>query len=340
MKRGKRAFLCLIVLFISIISIIGVSAGWWSSLTGNVAKSSTAKGDVSGIAQAPKIWFVSNPDSTSLVNANNNQGVSYHSFSFLACSIGGVTVLPDNAEVAAWVTLYTGFNGTYGSIPLNFAPATVCSVIGDVALLPLSGCNGQSRNYTCTVGMRYYYDPITWNINVTIRDSSSNFATNSSRTFSLNPNIGWDTIPTDPEIYVNWSGVTVGGADKISDNNITITPIGNIDVGSGGLSVSTNPLQVNATPLNGTTITNQQILGSDFKSGGSNACTSGISLLNNQYVIIANFLADHRFSTPIDTGGSAINSSLTFCLTTLTGIEAQTYETNPLAKWTLNTITF
>jgi hypothetical protein len=181
-------------------------------------------------------------------------------------------------------------------------------------------------NYSCVVQLYYYYNPVNWHINASLIDVSNNLGKNTTTFFTIENLYTWRINPS----YVNWTGVTIGGSAQPSDNNISVVNTGNKDIIS-----PTNTFSVNAAPLNGTgAVPTDQILGNNFKSGPSDPCTSGTTLGNNVYVDITTFSIDHSLSTPT----IASNRNLTFCLSTVTNINPQTYETRPLNPWYLATI--
>lgn len=322
MHIKKRVSIFAVLVVISIIGISIVSASWFSDfLKGELAtEKSSAKVQVTGAAFPPEVWFVSKLNGTSgEADPLFAAGASFFKFSFLACSSGGETNLND-ASVNASV------NGTFGGSKRIVGAA--CSFVGTVAQLPsTTTCNGLSKNYSCVIKMLYYYDPIVWGINATISDNSvpvkrtSNF----TQKFNVAQLTAWSMSPN----YVNWSSVASGGPSENSDNNLSITNEGNLDINSAG----TYPLYVNATNLmRGAGIENITADKFNVSSAAINPCFGGASLILNTDVSVPNFLVNHSLSTETQPR----NSTAQFCLETVV-VSTGTYETGAAneQKWTI-----
>jgi hypothetical protein len=325
---SKKRVLLLFILTIFVSAGI-ISAGFFGSITGKVSKPSTAKVQVVGVSQPPVVFYVSDINDTTL----SEEDFSLHSFHFLACSVGGNIVLPDTpTEVNNQVTPFSRLNGTYGPFPNSqLVSMTSCKFEGEVAGRADASCAGgqagSSMNYSCIARLYYYYDAVNWHINASLIDVSNRLGQNTTTFFTIGNLYAWRINPS----YVNWTGVTIGGSAKASDNNITVVNTGNQDIIS-----PTNTFSVNATPLNGTgAVPADQILGSSFRSGPNDPCGGGgVPLSNNGDVGIPTFVVDHKLSTQT----IASRDDITFCLSTVTNINPQTYETNSLNPWYLKTI--
>ena len=313
MKRGKMVFIGLIILSILVVSIIGVSAGWFGKITGEASKPVSANVKITGTATAPEVFYVSPPNRTSLLEA---QGV-WFSFTFLAYSSAGTNALPTSAESSR---ILGDFNGTYGGLGEKKVTA-ICTTVSDT---PINCVKGTSAciNYTCNVQLYYYYDPISWGINASIIDDSGKIGNNHSVSFFLDDLKAWDRNPD----FANWTGVTVGGASKSSDNNVNINLTGNKDIDS------TSYLDINATTLYLVGDITKTISGGNFTSPQTAPCTGGVSLEDNQFKSLSSFFSiDHTTSTNTDPA----DKDLLFCINTLINIETGEYTTDADKKWVI-----
>ncbi|MDD5193738.1 MAG: hypothetical protein PHF67_04100 [Candidatus Nanoarchaeia archaeon] len=309
MKRGKALSVIFIGILILMSSIIGVYAGWMDLFT---EKPVSANVKVSGSAVAPEVIYVSAPNRTNLLEA---QGVLF-SFNFLAYSSAGVSYLPTSSEASR---IFGDFNGSYGGVSNAIVNAVSCTTVSDTPVNCVKGTSA-CMNYTCNVLMYYYYDPITWGINASIVDDTGKIGNNHSMSFPLDDLKAWDRNPT----YVNWTGVTTGGALKASDNNVNINLTGNKDIDASTY------MDINATTLYKLGDPTKTISGSNFTSPATAPCTGGVSLVDNDFVSLATFFAiDHTASTPTNPA----DKDLLFCIKTLTNIETGEYETDSAKKW-------
>lgn len=318
MKRGKTVFAVLMILSVLIVSAIGVNAGWFGKSTGNAAKDVTANVKITSSSVAPEIVYVSPPNRTYL---DAEAGSNYFSFTFLAYSSAGTSFLPVAAESAR---ILGDFNGTYGGLGQQKVNAASCTTVSDT---PINCIRGTSAciNYTCNVRLYYYYDPAVngWGINASVIDDSGKIGNNHSVSFTLADFKAFDRNPT----FVNWTGVTVGGSVKASDNNVNVNLTGNKDINSGV------PLQINATTLYKVGDPSKTIEGDNFTSPAIAPCTGGVNLLpNQQYVSTGTFFSiDHTTSLP----GNPADKDLLFCIKTLVNIETGEYDTDVNKKWQL-----
>ena len=344
MKREKKVLVVIFLIGVIIISLVGlISAGWLSDLFKIGDKGDAGEGELAAVSPSkarvdvtlttpPVILFVSDPNRTLA-----STGVaSYFSYSFVAYSIGGLNSLPQTpTEISTRVS--GGFNGTFGNtLPrmrtVSSMSCGMAGIINDLGTTFGAVWNGKSGiNYTCVVKMLYYYDPGIWSINASVIDDGGNLAFNNSKTFTLQDNPAWVMSPD----YINWTGISVGGAAKHSNNNLTINNTGNINI-----SVAAgNGITVNATFLNGTTTTTEGIIADSFKASEYDTCNSGTSLSKSQFVTITSvsgtvpFVIDHVSSTELVPS----NKNLTFCLGQVSGISPQRYETLPGQTWTIKT---
>jgi hypothetical protein len=328
----------ILLIGIIVISISFVSASWkdWFSFGNNnggegelASQQATAFVNVTS-AQPPVIWFVSGLNDSTLLSSGVGR---YLSFSFLACSPGGSTILPNAGNIA---TLVNGtFVGNYGTgANPKSTTAVSCSYVGEGSYAGTPGyCpSGISRNYSCASILYYYYDKGNWIINVSLRDTIGNLVINNTKTFAISSFKSHDTQPG----YINWSSVTIGGSRSHSDGVFTVIDRGNENFNS------TYPLKMNATKLaNTTTVTGgpnpnaiNYINAGNFSVSANNlVCASvGLTVLTQDTFIpldSANFVIDHTLSTP----GSPRTDTMDFCLESLTGIGTAAYATQSGNSW-------
>jgi len=323
MKKGKGVIIGVVLVFIIVVSVISVNAGFLDFIFGEktgdqegelaAERGAKASVEVTGVSTPPRIVHVSDVNETS--NNLNPYGFQQKNleFNFVVCSDGGPSELPPNGG-----TVMASFNNSANS------PSVVnhvsCVKIGDLGL-GAYGCSGIIPvNYSCTVGLiLYYYEPGLWTINATVQDRSSNWGINNTHSFVLTTLQSWEMAPN----YVNWTSISmpVAAPGIESDNDLKINLTGNYDIDDA--AAPSRPLAVNATNLTGQTQPTFIITGSDFAAReGVSGCIAGRTQLDqHDFVDIIPFNIDHATSTQTIPASEYIG----FCLTPVSGLPAQEY---------------
>lgn len=325
MKKEKGVIISIILVFIIIVSVISVSAGFLdfifgektSGETGELGEShpSTANVEITGVATPPRIVYVSAPNATDLNEYGSTQKI--FQFSFVVCSDGGPSVLYPNVG-AVPAKIDGSFNNSANN-PSVVQPISACVVSGNVGTSIFGGaitCPADMMNYTCFIQMQYYYEPGDWTINATVTDTNDNRDTNNTRSFALDSLLAWKRNYD----HVNWSGLAAGATDLPADNTITINLTGNIDIDGS------NPLTINATNLTHETDPLMRISAYDFAAHSNYLapCTvAGQSdLEENKFITVTGFDIDHTASNPAVPASDQVG----FCLETTAGLAQGKYQ--------------
>lgn len=320
-KKGveKKVILGILILGTIIVSMSFVSASFWSNL---FSRDSNQEGELPEQAVAnvriqdtnpPIVVFVSDvvgeiPTFTNLVTLKSRTGSpTLVKFSFLAQQGGNQAgnLVPIASTSSAGDFSRTG---ELTRTNLSCMPAS---------LTPISWNGGTAVNYTCTIAMNYYDGNGTWTINATVVDNFGRTGSNLTKTFTVNPTFAASTIVD----YINWTNpsLTTADTDRLSDNNITISNDGNVPY---------TLTRVNATDLNGTSVTDQYIPTDRFLGNGC----GGTTLQNNQALLISGFTA----ARAVDDAGQ--ETDLSFCISSLSGgptpLSSQTYQSS--RDWIIN----
>ncbi|MBR9676848.1 LamG domain-containing protein [Candidatus Woesearchaeota archaeon] len=172
-----------------------------------------------------------------------------------------------------------------------------------------------SANYSCTIGLWYFEGAGDWDITVIATDVNGNASNPLINNFTLDSTTSMNLTTTD----VTFISVSVTSKNITADNNITIENIAN------------DPLTVvmNASELQGQTITTQYIYAENFSINYTGNGCSGDKLLNNTDVTITGL----TISKGNNTNNEGIQD-LALCLTELpSGIQSQTYTTTTGRPW-------
>lgn len=320
MKKSVGVFVVLAI--ISIIGISVASAGWFNNLfnsgddeglEGELGESATAKVEIKDVSP-PKIIFVSDVD-------DNNPGstVFNHVLPFLKSTPDVKVVFSFLAQQGGEQAgdLYT--SGIHSAARFYRASSLLrhnitCITLGVVDL----GGGKSAVNHSCTIYMRYYDDPGTWNIEVNVTDKNSNIGFNLTKTFIVDE---LDGAKSDIN-YLNWTNPTLTTAvqNRRSDNLYMINSTGNVDM---------TRTAITASWLNGSIDITKGIPPAKFKVNNSEVCGSGTPLDINS-INVPSFNIPKAVS---DVGSGAI---LPFCISDLSGqiLPSQVYKTT--TDWTIN----
>lgn len=300
----KRVVLGILLIGIIIASISFVSAKWWifgedNGGEGELPQSAAARVKVLDTS-APIVVYVSNtnPDPVTLNNRQLNGGNVSITFWFLAQQgATGSGSLGISSSSSAY------FNKT--GVSYTRSNSSCVTVGNDIPCGTF--CTGTAMNYSCTIVMRYYDNSSIWSINATVLDTATlKTGSNATRTFSVNP-LSYPYVITT---YLNWTNpvLALSAQNRYSDNNVSISNDGNQPISSAS---------INASGLNGTTYTDEQI--PPYKFTVNNVAASGSTCSGNLLAL------DSKINVPgynvpkanTDAGSSA---NFTACLINLTSL--------------------
>jgi hypothetical protein len=332
MKSEKRVLLVLIVFIVIVISVIGVSASWWSTITGNAAKNTKVNVTVKASSNPPGVVYVNNIsiiNQATLANKDLNNGPASTSFlfNFWGYYDGGAMFMPG---VSAGDDVSTYVDGNF-SLGVKVRDIMKCNYRGVVANYDGLGLGHDAKNYTCNVTMWYYDDPTpnNWIMRVQVQTLPSGNSlwspVNGTQTFRLNKLSYWDTDITS----VNWTTNQITSntpSPVLADNNISILNYGNVPIAYSSGSPPYNRLTLNATALTGETTPAQTFGASNFtaKQADLTPC-SETGFTDSQWFLL----------TFTVNPGSGASTFLGFCAKTATNVLPQSYssQTKP---WQIN----
>ena len=174
---------------------------------------------------------------------------------------------------------------------------------------------GNQKTYQCTVPMQYYDKHSSWGVNVSVKDSSGSYATNLTRSFTVNALQGFSMDVS----AVSFSGLVPGAVNSLANVNTTLNNTGNYVIPADG------PLRIISVNLTGLTDASQYIPADNFRvvgsAGASTVCTAGTVLDDaaTAGVSIANF--------NLGRGVTGNTDKLVYCLTSVPLVSSQTYTT-------------
>ncbi len=193
---------------------------------------------------------------------------------------------------------------------------TSCTLIGDLA-------DGNTANYTCTVTMEWFdAASASWEIHVVGTDVNGSTGLNDTSTFTYTETTAFVMAPVD----LTWDEIAPGADDSLSNNDpLLINNTGNDAIAAGSISV-------NATDLLGETDASLGMNSENFSVNPSDACSSGIDMINNTNVSITGAALPAGNYTVGD--GSTGAEQLYFCLEHAgTDLIKQAYSTAPTRSW-------
>jgi len=305
-KEGKLFLMIFISVFIILILISTVSAGWFDWLKKTITGkdiSDTASVNISISNIAPQIIFV---DSIPAQSVTEN-GVKYIYINFTAYDANGASDLDDSSAMGA-INLTGEINRTNSS----------CAHLGDF--------NTNYANYTCEIGIWYFDGADDWTVNATIKDNGGSLAQNLSTTFTLNE----DTCMAMGPTALEWPSLSVTDTDTKSNTDpITINNTCNDAITDGNVKVK-------AIDLAGETNSSQLIYAGNFTVNPSDAC-EGTSMVNNSAEGVSGAtLPKGNYST---NDGSIGQEQLFFCLEAMNpDLSSQSYSTGGGEEWTISIV--
>jgi len=175
--------------------------------------------------------------------------------------------------------------------------------------------NTTTNRYNCTVDLWYFDSDGDWTVNVSVKDNSSNYASNTSQVFTVNPTKAM-VINTNG---LRWTSINLGSTNNLAANNLTVNNTGNVNITQGNVTVR-------AYNLHGLTTASQFIYAANFSVNTDNAC-EGQLLANNTYTNVTSSILT-RGNHSINNGTSG-QEQLAFCLEAIdnVGLSVQTYQT-------------
>jgi len=312
MKSGKRVVCILVVSLLLIISISFVSAAlkdWF----GFGDKDENLKGELPNAAARLKISDMSPPDVIYVSNVTGSGPISNPNFVkliskgtdtlvsfFFLAQQGGSHDQP--GALANYATTTGIVNLTRpGEIGRNATCTAVGTIICTSDMCPV--IPGTAVNYSCVVPMKYYDENGTWNINASVRAPDTPWGSNNTRNFTILATFAAYAHTT----YLNWTNppLTTAAVDAFSNNNITVENNGNVPYPN---------VLVNATNLNGTTTPSEYIPSNRFVANNCTGTPASAPLTKDADIPV------NRFIAPRARTDAGMNSSLPFCVTSLSGL--------------------
>ncbi len=313
-KRSKVFLIIFISVFIVLILISTVSAGWFDwlrkTITGKDVKEVTMNISIGG----PEINEVFNETMTSVS--------------------GGLTAGPSMTNII----INFSVNIASGVANLDNATATINFSKTGYTTRENASCHqidgsGNLANYTCEIAMWWWDGSGAWSITAFIQDTNANTGVNSTTNFSVGSTIGFDIGPS----ALNWSGISPGATNQTSNTD----PI--LMNNTGNNNITATKIEVNSTDLLGETTSTQALWASNFSvspdTGGA-ACSGAeclecgeTNMVNESStgIEVANLSADNFTINDNSTG----QEELYFCIRTVGDLSTQYYSTVGTAPWTI-----
>ena len=343
--KKKRGML-IIFLALIIFSVLGVSASFWSEITGKATR------DISLTVQAaPEIVYVGDIANRDLTGGATTQ----KTFEFYVYHSGGIKVLPGGAEpesnpIDSSNVFLTLTNKNSPTTQRLSSDVGLCTYIGDdlnyntdtdsdstggdlvkIGTVPV-------RKYSCTVSIQYYDDyggPGTenWDVEPFIIDS---FEKKEGYEQSTGTNYQNSQPQPNRDTYFNrlqssqvlGENPDFGTIDYQVSNIEPINPTGYPLIVENQGNTELNPITVTGYNIPGITDNTKLIQASWFKVDTSTPCTTGNSLIDSTIV-------ESKLS-PINHGASA-SKELKFCLTGITtAASPQDYSTAGGNSWIID----
>jgi hypothetical protein len=338
MSDKKSVLLGILITSIIVLSVVSVSAGWFSDLFGGddlegelpTEKPAEVFANVSPAGNPPIVFKVYQPYSpvttpgyADLNFANVNNGQTEVNFSFLVTESTGTSSNLIRGDVTNYVRGNFTLHGSTQYRDIDTSAGSCFNVNEGVE----SGFN--YVNYSCSVTAEFYDFPIyNWTIKIEFLApygsalwSVVNDTTNFSYTRTLMINITPD--------YINFSALTPNVGDTLAERNVEIYNYGNANITLGG----PHQLRMNATTLWNVTelaggitrsITAHNFTGNALGSGTAEACST---TLFDDY----NFVG---LDVAIRSDSSVSMNSSYFCAVTVPDVPAGAYKATPF-NWTI-----
>ena len=312
MKRGTKIiiFLGFLILFVVPLASAGLFDWFEAKITGKVpSRPTNVSVSVTGVN--PVTVDVFNNTLTGIVTDPTEDSVNNIEFWVTVTDSDGVNDINDSAT-----------NATFSRTGQPTRTNSSCVLVSDI--------DANSANFSCTIGMFYFYEIGTWNITAFGNDLGNQTAqSNTSQIFQYNE---LKALKISPDA-LTFPSVSPGDTNQTSDNDPTlINNTGNFDVTLGNV-------QVNAIDLAGEVISTDFIFAANFSAGnatGSNTECQATSLVNGTDTGITNSVlapGNHSLNYQNETSGQ---EQLFYCIKDVpSDISSQTYSTSTLGSWTI-----
>jgi hypothetical protein len=342
MSDKKSVLLGILITSIIVLSVVSVSAGWFSDLfggddlEGELPTEKPAEVFVNVTPSAnPRVVFrvfpPHDPVTAGYVDLNyataGGDGLTTVNFSFLVTQDNyGNADLPYGD-----VTTYVRGNFTLDPTTYRLinSGANSCRYVGE-------GQDASTTfwyfNYSCTVTARHYDFPTNWSIIIQFDndDAPGTWSVeNRSTDFYYNPTYMINMTPA----YINFTSLTALATNTLAERSVEIYNYGNRNITLG----STHQLRMNATTLfnaselSGTSLTYSigasNFTGNALGSAAADACSS-TNFSDGQFTLL-----DVRVPADTVTGGANRNDSF-FCATNVPNVPSGYYNAEPF-NWTI-----
>jgi len=313
-KKGEKRGLDLIIfsIFIILIIISMVSAGWFENFKSKITGKATQTVELNITVGAPKITHVYNESMTDLSSSGPNEAPDYTSviINFTASSAAGAGNLNHS-------TATINFTKTGETTRQN----TSCSNYES---------SGNIANYTCNVTMWWWDGAGVWAITAYIQDNQTNVATNTSTNFTIASNTAFTMSPT----ALTWPGIAPGATNQTSNNDpLVLNNTGNDVIDATSIEINSSNLRGETTPTQALWAGNFSV---DHQTGGT--CTGAACLECGGTTMVRNTLTGIAVAN-LTIGNYTINDGtaqeqLYVCLR-LAGTELsdQSYSTANETEW-------
>src|SRR3989344_4174268 len=263
-----------------------------------------------------------------IISGNSTANVSVSSVTPVITSIR----LPATQTITenSYINVSFFFNATDADGASDFNSTSAIGSIdksGDTSRYNFS-CSSENINtttnrYNCTVDLWYFDSSGDWTVNVSVKDNSSTYASNTSQVFTVNPTKAV-VINTNG---LTWTSINLGSINNLATNNITANNTGNVNVTRGNVTVR-------AYNLHGLTTASQFIYAANFSVNTVNAC-EGQLLANVTYTNVTDAILT-RGNHSLNNGTSG-QQQLAFCLEAIDdkGLAVQAYQTVSGYPWEL-----
>jgi hypothetical protein len=193
--------------------------------------------------------------------------------------------------------------------------------------------NTNYSNYTCIISMWYFDGFGTWDIGVSVNDTSNSVGINTTQNFTVNTLTAFVSSPS----ALTFAGISPGAKNTTSNNDpLLLNNTGNYPVTGGNL-------QINATDLVGETDNSKALYASNFTVA---SVTSGANIecgvTTNQTNIMSRSLFTGLNNATLPNGNHSVNNGNTgqeqlyVCLRYAgTELSTQSYSTVNQGAWTV-----
>jgi hypothetical protein len=312
-KRGTKVIIFLGFLILLIVPL--VSAGFFSDfrarITGELSSRPTDV-NVSVTGVNPVTINVFNITLNGSVTDPSEDSVSNIEFWVTVTDADGVNDINDSSV-----------NATFSRTGEPTRTNSSCVLVGDNP--------PNSANFSCTIGMYYFYEIGLWNITVFGNDLGNKTAqSNTSQIFQYNELIAIKISPS----ALTFPSVSPGDINQTSNEPTLINNTGNYNV-------TLDNVQVNAIDLQGVDISDDFIFAANFSAsiftGSTAECNSTAIVLVNATDTFINDSILTRGNHSL--GGGVGQEQIYYCIQGVpSDISSQTYSTLGLGSWNIKIV--